>query len=246
MWRRVLKMHFKERYLSMRGILTKVLGGSGEENAHLPNLNIRQNSDSSSTSSVIKLFKNELEKLRWESDFLDSGEKRKFMEILPGKYLSFPNGAIYHPPRYHCREAIYSKPYELFVKLHMEELKQKYPLVRECDYIYLIEKRIILFQMCKDIERRHELMVFLALDNYKDYNKKGNEKWKWIRGHRQNINLYGKPDSSPSASMICYLQLMEKDGKDKSEWERLTLVDMDRDKSLSDVKKRNKNGLNAR
>ncbi|KAK1266854.1 hypothetical protein QJS04_geneDACA024871 [Acorus gramineus] len=46
--RMVVKIHVKEHY-SLRGIVPRVLGWSGKENAHFLNFDIRGNGDSSST-----------------------------------------------------------------------------------------------------------------------------------------------------------------------------------------------------
>ncbi|KAK1318491.1 hypothetical protein QJS10_CPB04g00074 [Acorus calamus] len=110
----------------------------------------------------------------------------KYMECLPPCILCMPNEAYDALPRDYCKDAfmifekmlerkiasegedfirVDSRPGDLLVQMDMEELKQKYPIVLEYDYIYFIQLRIILLQRCKAIETCYKLMEFFA-ENY--------------------------------------------------------------------------------
>ncbi|KAK1284481.1 hypothetical protein QJS10_CPB21g00564 [Acorus calamus] len=257
MWRRLVKTLSKERYPSMRGILTSAFGWSAKENVYLPNLNIFKNDDS---SLKIKALEKEIENLK--------SELFKPKDIRPGTlYMDTDHEFV---PRKIVKEAyalfnqileskieaegedflrVDSESYQLLPKLDLEELKHKYPLITESDYKNLLGDRILLFQLCKDIETRHKLMEFL-LEN--DYEEGWNEEAEWLEKHRaeldqilseiitytndKNIRSWFRTDPHLDSTSWHFFEVINEGSKFKSKEEKLTLLKEDRDKSLHDVK----------
>ncbi|KAK1274936.1 hypothetical protein QJS04_geneDACA001854 [Acorus gramineus] len=146
-----------------------------------------------------------------------------------------------------------SKPFELFEKLDLEELKQKYPYVKENEYMFVVENRFILFQLCKDIEIRHKLMQFLVKNEYEKFYKEG--KGKWLGRHKQaeldqilseiitypnDSILRSRFETDPhlDCTIHRYLYLLRQGGDEiRSKEDRLTMVKDDRDAALFKHKK---------